>query len=392
MYLVSDARSRIGVIANGYIYLDNAGAGPLPVDTVEAVMNYVEKWYSNGEPWIEGLEALERSKHRFAELINASYHEVAAFPGLTYGLNTLLSSLKIPRGSNIIATDLNFPTSLYTLHAMKRSGLVSEVRIIKSRDGIVSLSDIEKVIDDKTYALVIDHVSWISGYKFDIREISKIAHEKGALVIVDGFHAVGVIPVNVKYLDVDMYLTGTYKWLMSLHGGGFGYVKSEFLEDLTPSYSGWFAIEDSPTHRMRLYGEEMFREPFNIDDLRLSKSASKLEWGTNPLTIFVGVEASLNFIMKYDAPGKYNIHTEYLVRKLMRGLEELGCKVLTPEESKAAIVVFESRDPYYVQEKMFEKRIVVSARPGIVRISPHFYNSVEDINAVLQTLSELKIC
>lgn len=389
---MSGARDRIGVVSRGYVYLDNAGAGPLPLDTLEAVEKYVAMWYESGEPWIEGLEAVRNSKRLFAEMVRTSVDNIAAVPGLTYGVNIVLSSLKIPRDSNIVVAETNFPTTVYTAHAMRRSGLVSEVRIARPGGGASLEEAVERLIDEKTSLVMIDHVSWINGYRIDLERIVETAHRHGAYVLVDGFHAAGVIPVDVERLGVDFYATGTYKWLMSLHGGGFVYIRKDIMRELETRFSGWFSVRDSPLYRLERYGRDMFREPFDIERLEPADNASVLEWGTWPLVVFVGIEASLRFLLRHDAPGVYESHTRRLVERLHDLLGEIGCEVITPRESMAGIVVFRSRDPYRVSEILARERIIVSARPGVVRVSPHFYNTEEEIEKTIEVLRRTDAC
>lgn len=235
--------------------------------------------------------------------------------------------------------------------------------------------------------MVVDYVSWVTGCRVDLKAISEIAHSHNALIITDAFHAVGVIPVDVKAVDVDVLVTGTYKWLLAPHGAGFVYVSRKVLDILEPSLSGWMGIEDSVIKRM-LRGKKMFDQPFVIEDLIPANDASMLEWGTWPLLSFEATRVSLNLIRELDAPGRYEQHTRLLVEHVMEGLTELGYDVVTPIDAKAAIVVFRHPRPYKLAQKLKRRHIVVSARPGVVRVSPHFYNTMEEIDAFLQALRE----
>lgn len=388
----SNARSRIGIVLEGYVYLDNAGAGPLPLDTLQRIKEFAEKWFRSGEPWVEGLESIERSKRLFAELIKASPEEIAAVPGLTYGLNSVLSSLRINRSKDIVVADGNFPTSVYTAHAMRRAGLVRNViiaRVLGSRD---VEEKIEKLINDDVGLVLIDHVSWINGYRLDLRRIAEKAHYHGALVIVDGFHSAGIIPVDVRRYDVDFYLTGSYKWLMSIHGAGFVYARRDVIEDLNPGFSGWFGVEDSPIARLKIYGEKMFEKPYDIEDLRPARDASKLEWGTGSLISFAALEASLRFLLEYKAPEYFETHVRKILRRLYDELNEINCDIVTSDEIPSGILVFRSRDPYDIADKLSKNRIIVSARPGIIRVSAHFYNTREEIELLADRIKTLKAC
>lgn len=371
-------------ITEKLVYLDNAGAGPLPKPTVEAVKGFLEKWMTEGEPWEEALEAVVEARRLFARLIGARLEEVAAAPGLTYGLNALLSSLRL-RGGNAVASPYNFPTSLHTLHALRRRGAISEVRVAWGDGACVPHGEWEKVIDEDTVVVLVDHVYWTTGCLEDLRWVARVAHEHGAIVVTDAFHSVGVLPVDVRRLGVDALLAGSYKWLMGPHGAAFVYVRRELLEDLDPSLAGWMGIEDGVLDRMAR-GEPVFRRPIDTSNYRPAPDARRLEWGTLPLPSFVGALESLKLLVDYNAPGRYHSHTAWLVERLYSGLEELGYEVITPRERAAGIVVFRHEDPYAVAEKLEGRGIKVSPRPGRVRVSPHFYNTADEIDRLLEAL------
>jgi selenocysteine lyase/cysteine desulfurase len=381
---LEDLRSRIEITSK-MIYFDNAGAGPLSRDVIESIRSFLELWSGEGEPWDEALDHIVDARREFASLVGADYRYVAAVPGVTYGLNSLLSSLKIRPGSNAVVSPLNFPTGIISLQAMRSAGLLREVRLVRPRGGYVPLEEYERLIDDSTAIVLVDHVSWITGYRERVREISEIAHRRGAIVIVDAFHSVGIIEVDVEREGIDALLCGSYKWLMGPHGAGFVYVSNQLLEDLEPRFSGWMGIEDSVLARKHR-GERLFERPFNIEEFNPARDATKLEWGTWPVIAFEGVLASMRLLKKFEAPHRYSTHTSKLVERLVEGLEELGLRITTPLDRYAAIITFEYRDPYALAEKLRREGIVVSPRPGIIRVSPHVYNTIEEVEAFIETV------
>ncbi|WP_252901800.1 aminotransferase class V-fold PLP-dependent enzyme [Vulcanisaeta sp. JCM 14467] len=237
---LEELRDRIE-ITRRKAYLDNAGAGPLTKDAVEAVTNFLNKWQVEGEPWELALDHIVEAKKVFAQLIDApSWQNIAAVPSATYGLNALLSAMEFKPGSNVVVSPLNFPTGIFSFHALKSRGLIKEVRVARSVNGYVPLEEYERLIDDNTAVVFVDYVSWITGYKERIREIAEIAHARGAVLISDAFHAVGVLPIDVIRDGVDALITGSYKWLLGPHGAGFVYVNDELLGSLSRLYRvGW---------------------------------------------------------------------------------------------------------------------------------------------------------
>lgn len=384
---LEDLRGRIEIVKNK-IYLDNAGAGPLSRDVMEAINRFLDLWSREGEPWDEALDHIVEARRMFGEFVGAPVDDMAAVPSVTYGLNALLSSIKMPRGSNAVVSPLNFPTGIVSLQAMRSRGIISEVRLARPSGGRVPLEEYEKLIDDKTAIVLADHVSWITGYRERLREIAEIAHARGALLVSDAFHSVGVMPVDVRREGVDALLCGSYKWLMGPHGAGFVYVSKDLIERLEPSYSGWMGIEDSVIER-KARGERLFERPFNLEAFRPARDAKILEWGTWPVMAFEGVLAAMKLLKRFEAAQRFESHTSKLVERLFNGIEELGLRLRTPRDSHAAIVTFEHKDPYGLAEKLARERITVSPRPGIVRVSPHFYNTTEEIEAFLEKLARL---
>ncbi len=383
---LNEVRSLIPITRNK-IYFDNAGAGPLSKPVLDAINWFTGVWAEHGEPWDEVLEHIVDARRLYASMIGARLEEVAAVPSVTYGFNALLASLRFPRGCNVVAGPYNFPTTYYSLHALKRRGLVAEVRIARGDGAGASLDEWERVIDDDTALVVADYVSWITGYKEDLRGLSEIAHRHGALLVSDAFHAVGVLPVDVGSLGVDALLTGSYKWLMGPHGAGFVYVRRELLGELDPLLSGWMAVEDSVITRM-MRGERLFERPFDIESLKPARDARILEWGTWPAIAFEGLLASMRLLMEYDAPGRYKGHTERIIEELMDGVEDMGLELITPREAKAGIVVFRHNKPYQLADILLKHDIVVSPRPGRIRVSPHFYNTLDEVERFLEVLSK----
>lgn len=309
---------------------------------------------------------------------------------MTYGLAVILSSLGLRGDSNIVVSSLNFPTSITIARSMASRGLVREVRVAEARNGSLDVGVYERLIDDNTIVVMVDYVGWLSGHVENLGELARIAHEHGAILVSDAFHAVGVLPVDIKSLDVDLLITGSYKWLMSIHGVALAYIKGELLEELQPPYAGWMAVEDSVAQRLTR-GEPVFERPIETGRLNLARGALKLEWGTLPLIAVVALRESLKFIIEHEVPELHHNHTWRVADRIAEGLEDLGYKLYTPRENRSAIVTFRHERPLKLAEDLEKKGIKVSARPKLVRVSPHFYNTIEDAEKLLESLKELML-
>ena len=283
-----------------------------------------------------------------------------------------------------MVSELNFPTNVYIWHALKQRGLLSEVRVLKATDGKVPLADYERMIDDDTVAVSVDYVSWVKGGRENIPAVTEIAHRHGALMLVDAFHALGVMPIDVRSLDVDVLVSGTYKWLMGPHGAAYLYVKHELLDELEPSIVGWHGISDSVIARVR-GGEDVFGRPFELSRTEPAKDATRFEWGTWSVISVEGAKAALEFTLKYPPEERWPL-IEKLTERLIDGLRKKGREVMSPleRERRSGIVNFKLENAASVARRLLEEHVVVAPRANMLRISPHFYNTEAEIDSLLE--------
>jgi selenocysteine lyase/cysteine desulfurase len=368
------------------VYLDSAGAGAPPIPVHEAMQSFLNEWRDYGEKWDAWLREIVKGREFFARLISAKTDEVACIPSVSAGLAAIGSALPVEPGRNIVASELNFPTNVYMWHALKRKGSISEVRVLKAKNGEIALSDFEKAIDDKTAAVSVDYVSWINGCREDIQAIAQIAHSHGAVMIVDAFHALGVIPVDVGKLDVDVLTCGTYKWLMGPHGTAFLYVRDEVLDKLTPGLIGWHGISDSVIARVQS-GQETFGRPFDLTAVTPANDATRFEWGTWSVITVVGAQAALEFALKYR-PEERESAVRRLTERLVDGLQRMGKRIMSPLDPKrrSGIVTFQVDDASGMSKRLEQEHVIVAPRVDRLRISPHFYNTEREIDTLLGKL------
>jgi selenocysteine lyase/cysteine desulfurase len=366
------------------VYLDNAGAGIPPVSVTEAMLNFVREWSEEGEKWEKWLKEIIEVRSKFASLIGASSSEVALVPSVSYGLASLASSIDLSN-RKVITSEFNFPTNILLWQRMKERGLVKEVKVLRGKNGKILMQDWKKSLDSNVGVLAVDYVSWFSGYRESVQELADQVHKVGAFVFVDGFHATGVFPFNVKTLGVDAFLTGFYKWMCGPHGAACLYASREFLEKTEPAYLGWHGVEDNVIERV-VGGRDPFDRPFSLDRAKPSKDAARYEWGTWASVVVRGVLKAIEWTEKVQPSKRYTIISE-LRDMLLHKLEAAGFKVVTPREQElAGIVTFKVKDHVKVVEKLKKRKIIVSGRYNHIRVSPHFYNTFEDIEAFLDSL------
>lgn len=382
---VDEVRRQIPLLAKN-VYLDNAGAGPPPIMVYEAMKAFLDEWINYGEKWEGWLLEIVKARETFGRLIGARVEEVACVPSVTSALAAIATAVRFKPGQNVVLSELNFPTNVYLWHSLKKRGLLSDVRLLKAKNGEIPLDDFEKTIDDKTALVSLDYVSWINGCREDIQNIARIAHSHGALMIVDGFHAVGAIPVNVRDLEVDAIASGTYKWLMGPHGTAFLYVMEEVLDKLESAIIGWHGISDSVVARV-LAKQDTFGRPFDLSTVEPAKDATRFEWGTWSVITVAGAKAAIEFTLKYP-PEERAPMIERLNDRLLEGLKKKGKRVTSPvqKERRSGIVTFEVENAARLADRLQEERVIVAPRVSTLRVSPHFYNTEHEIDTFLDKI------
>ena len=357
------------------IYLNSCSLGALSTRSRARVNEYLDLWETRGaSAWYEiWWGALSDLRARYARLIGAQDGSIALHPNVSTALTAVAESLEYRRRPRVVVTSLDFPTVAYQWLA--RSGDGVEVVVVESPDGItVPVDAIARAVDDRTALVATSHVFFTSGAIQDVRGLADALHRRGALLLVDGYQAVGQLPVDVRALDVDFYCGGGLKWLLGGTGVAFMYARPELWASLMPRASGWFA------HR------EQFR--FDPRSLDLHEDARRLEAGTPPL---MPVYAQLGGLELLEELGAEEIRrrTMALAEDLIEGARAAGLrpKVAASPEDRSAIVMLPSADPPAAVRRLADAGIVTDSRPGHVRLSPYFYNVPDDHRAAIERLT-----
>jgi selenocysteine lyase/cysteine desulfurase len=371
-------------------YLDNAGAGLPPTRVTEAMRRFVADWSENGEHWDAWMRDVVEARRLFGSLVCARRDEVGVLPSASVAISTAASALDLTKRKKVVTSALNFPTNVMMWQRMRESGLLNEVSVLQPSGGMVPTEDYATAVDDGTAVVAVDYVSWYSGARENIREISEIAHRHGALLLVDSFHALGVFPFDAKKDGIDVLVSGFYKWLCGPHGVACIYVDRELLEDLRPSYLGWLGVEGNVVDRM-LEGRDPFDVPFPLDRAEPAATAARFEWGTWAAVCVTGAIEAMRFALENGIDYRFS-RIKKIRGRIQEGFAEMGLEVITPSPEKnegSGIVSFASRRQQGVVRALMKQNLVVSGRFGSIRASPHFYNTLEEADALLGALRPL---
>jgi selenocysteine lyase/cysteine desulfurase len=270
-------------------------------------------------------------------------------------------------------TDSEFPTIGQIWHAQQARG--ARVAIVpEEADGTIPLEHFDAAIDDETLIVSITHVCYRTGAMLDVERVTRLAHERGALVLLDAYQAMGSLPVDVRELDVDFLAAGVLKYLLGSAGLGFFYCRRGLAERVWPTATGWFADRDI----------------FEMDhrDYSPAPTAARFQSGTPPIpSIYAGI-AGME-LMEEIGIEQTRDHVLELNSRLIDGLDELRARIVTPRRPKrrGALVCVASTDVRELVRALAREGIVTSERDGNLRISAHCYNSNEDVDAVLASLA-----
>jgi selenocysteine lyase/cysteine desulfurase len=347
------------------VYINSCSQGALSDAVRDSYEQYLRDWEEKGAPWDYWVEREDAARAAFARLIGAEPDEIAVTTSLSAGVSALASGLRYARRSKIVTTELEFPTVGQIWHAQESRG----ARVVH-----VPLDGFEREIDEDTAVVSITHVSYRTGEMIDVQEVVRLAHERGALVLLDAYQSAGSVPLDVKELGVDFLAAGTVKYLLGSAGLGFFYCRRELFEKAWPTATGWFADQD------------IFA--MDIHDYSPAATARRFQAGTPPIpSIYAGI-AGIELI---DSIGieETREHVLHLNAHLVAGVDELGGTVVTPRERDrhGALICVKATDVDELVAALGRWGIVTSERDGNVRISPHAYNSLEDIDLVLEALA-----
>ena len=353
------------------VYVNSCSQGALSDSVRGAYDAYLRDWDDEGAPWEYWVGQAEKARGSFADLVGAAPDEIAVTTSESLGVSALASALDWTKRPKIVISDFEFPTIGQIWHAQESRG--AQVVHVPAQGAEIPLEAFDAAIDEHTALVSITAVCYRNGSRLDVEGITRIAHERGALVLLDAYQAVGSYPIDVKELDVDFLGAGVLKYLLGSAGLGFFYCRGELVPTLWPTQTGWFADQD------------IFE--MDIRDYSPSPTARRFESGTPPVpSIYAGV-AGIELMQEIGIE-ETRLHVLGLHERLYEGIEDLGGTIVTPAdpEKRGALVCVRSSDAAELVRRLAVDRIVTSSRDGNLRISPHCYNTLEDIEAVLAAL------
>jgi len=358
-------------------YLNSCSLGALSQRSIQGMTHYLETWNEWGaHAWYEiWLGEIAKARQKFATLIGAQLHEVAIAPSVSAAVSSIATALDYSVRNKVVLADMDFPTLAYKWLVKERLGV--ECRFVKSPDAIYTPPELfESEVDEKTALVATSRVFYTSGYIQDVRAVADIAHKHGAYVLIDDYQGTGQIPINVNAMDIDFLVTGTLKWLMGGPGLSFVYIREGLLPRIQPTITGWFG------HR------EQFK--FKTQEFEFRPEATRVEMGTPAVPTIYTANGGLDIVLEISVE-RICERTRYLTNDLLAQAREHGWNVHAPNEPerRSSIVMLEIERPEEVVEALVDRNIIIDSRPGLLRISPYFYNTIEENAIVIDAIAEI---
>ena len=371
---LSDYRKEFPVTET-LIYMNHAGVSPTSIRAQRAVADWFEGCVKRGileeEGWVETAEAC---RARFAGLIGAKTNEISFVRNTSHGLALAAEGLPWNEGDRVaVATELEYPSNVYVWQHIGDRGV--QVDTIDASGGTVTAEAVEEALTPDTRLVAVSSAQYATGAVTDLAAIGALCKDRGLLFCVDGIQTVGALDIDVKTVGAHFLSADSHKWLLGMHGLGVLYVSEEIIDRVRPVIVGWKSTTDAWNFDRALF------------DLR--SDAMKFEEGSLPWALIVGFHAALEILEEIGIP-TIGEHIKSLVERLASGLEELGAEVFPPPEKRHHILTFihPNADKVQLLEQLTERGFVISRRRGRIRVSPHLYNTEDEIDQLLKAVKE----
>jgi len=367
----------------GATYLNLASQAPLPKFTLKAIQATMDaKKFPHQKPDSIFFEVPNRLRANLATLIGAHPDEIALTTGASYGAMAVAYALTWKPGDEVLTSRGEFPLQYTTWKPMEEREGIS-VKIIAQQGKFLTADDVIAALAPRTRVVSISHVRFDDGSMLDVPRVAEACHKQGALLLLDASQSCGAVPMDVRKLGADFIVCAGYKWLLGAFGTGFFWIKRELLASVRPAPFYWMAVEGSGN-----FSKLDFSNP------RPEESAKRWdapEWASHFNFNLEALDASVEFVLR-AGPETVLAHNQALIDSLFARLPVDRCVAASPLDKnlRGAYGCFVARTPEKTAElynKLRDERIFVSLRESKIRVSPYLYNTIQDIDRLVSTIT-----
>jgi selenocysteine lyase/cysteine desulfurase len=372
--LTSPLSRDLFAVTENYTYLNHAAVGVLPKPVREALHGFVDAHATGGVMGVYTYERkMEQYRERIARFIGAKPGSIATLRNTGDGANAIARGFPWKTGDELILPDNEFPANAQPWLPLRDRGV--HISFIETARERLTPDVLRKRISKRTKIVTVSWVSFDDGYRHDLAALAEIAHEHGALLVVDAIQGLGAFPLDVQACGVDALYCGGAKWMLALQGVSFLYVRPELLERFDLAAPGWRSVAD-------MWNFLQYEQP-------LAPDATRFEGGTPN---FIGAMSLAESIAVIEAAGTSNIarHVLQLTDRLVQGLTAAGAEVksIRGDRESSGIVTFTlpGADPIALGKAMQHEGIVTTYRNTGIRVAPHGYNTPAEIDALIDAV------
>jgi cysteine desulfurase / selenocysteine lyase len=365
-------------IASQVAYFDHAAVAPLPACARNAILRWLEQATNEGDVvWSQWASRLEVVRATAAGLINAEPGEIALVPNTTTGISLVAEGFPWLSGDNMVTLANEFPSNQYPWMNQAWRGV--EVRRVPVDGGVVDLNRLAEACDERTRIVSVSWVGYATGWRINVGEVAALCHSRGALFFLDAIQGLGVFPLDVRAAGVDFLAADGHKWLLGPEGAGIFFVRREHLSLLRPLLVGWNSVAQ---------GSDYTRIELNI-----KSDAARYEGGSQNMVGFAGLGASLDLLSSFGVGPLSSLVAEHVLAitdHACQRLQEIGATLHAPRigQHRSGIVTFNlpGHDSNDIRRRLEQARMIVRCRAGGVRISPHGYATMDEVNRLIEEL------
>lgn len=381
-------------VTRKYIYLNHAAVGPLSERVYRAMEEHARDMRDvGGVHWRDWLAEYVQFRKEAAHLIGCTADEISILKNTTEGISFVAEGLRWEQGENVVTTDMEFPSNFLPWKRLERRGV--ECREMKADVGSFSVDDVERLIDAKTRVVAISSAYFHNGFVPDLKAIGELCSARGVVFFVDAIQSLGAVELNVRELGISYLAADAHKWMLGPEGTAIFYAAAEHRDRLDVLESGWMNAD---------------RKGLMIGcSTELLRDGRRFEGGTLNTNGIYGATAAMELLREV---GMAEIEAEVLrlARHLSSRLQEQGFEVRTPQPQRSGIVAVDPRGlnptklakiggelnispsiPIALLHAYLEREGVICApREGMLRLAPHFYNTEEELDEVVELLAALR--
>jgi selenocysteine lyase/cysteine desulfurase len=360
-------------VTRRWAFFDHAAVAPLTEPARQALAEWAADLTENGDVhesmWLKCVEDVRRLAGR---LLGADPLDVAFVKNTSEGVGIVAEGLPWQPGDNVVTAAEEYPANLYPW--MNLAGRGVECRRVPSRNGRIEIDDLRAAMDDRTRVVSLSFVEYASGFRNDLDAVGGLCRERGVLFFVDAIQGLGVLPLNVRRAPVDFLSADGHKWLLGPEGAGLFYIRRELVERLHPVGIGWNSVVGA--------------WDFSQTDFRLKPHAGRWESGTLNVGGVLALGASLDLLLRHgveEIADRVLELTDHLCERAKRaGLTVFSSR--RPADRSGIVSLTVPGDPREVVRRCRAASVVINQRAGRVRVSPHAYNTTDELDRLVELL------